>query len=338
MATDLATQTPDLLNQLRQRIATPVNTAQPGAEQWAADPQYDATVRGIQQRIAGLGSDVDLQESRLRSDAQRQAQGLADTRDKTMQSLQEKLANQGILRSSINTEESGNVLNAYMKDYETLGQNEYRSLEDMARSTLEKVQGYNDQLSQAQADRAVRETARQQEEARQQAEAAAQKQQADQMRDTLTSLRDQLLKQLTPQTTPTGALTQPPPPIPDLKVPAIPTPAPAAGQPVTPTAPKANGDQIKEAQGILRLAGFDPGPMDGIAGAKTIAALNKYRTSHGLPATGTFSIDDYNALKAWMYNDQGFGGPAPAPAPNLTERVNNYTDAPWVGSGMDYIA
>lgn len=334
MATpDLATQTPDLLNTLRQRITAPVNTAQPGAEKWAVDPQYDATVRNIQSGIAGLGSGVDLQESRIRADAQKNAQGLGETRDKTLQALQERLANQGILRSSINTEESGNVLNSYMKDYETLGTNEYRSLEDMARDTLGKVQGYNDQLSQAQADRAVRETAREQEQARQEAEAAAQKQQADTMRDTLTSLRDQLLKQLTPQPTPTGALTQPPPPIPSLTTPKIDTPAPAGAGTNSPTAPKANGDQIKEAQGILRLAGFDPGPMDGISGAKTIAALNKYRTSHGLPATGTFTLDDYNALKAWMYNDQGLGGPPSGP-----DTATRYEPGdPRYTTGFEYI-
>src|ERR1700750_500112 len=199
--TDLATQTPDLLNTLRQRIAAPVNTAQPGSETWAADPQYDAAVRNIQGGIANLGSDVSLQEQRIRQDAQRNAQTLADTRDKTMQSLQERLAKQGIGRSRINTEESANVLNAYMKDYETLGTNEYRSLEDMARDTLGKVQSYNDQLSTAQGERAARETAREQAEAEAQAQAAAQKQQADQMRDTLASLKDQLLKQLTPQPT-----------------------------------------------------------------------------------------------------------------------------------------
>lgn len=330
MATDLATNTPDLLTSLRQRIATPLNTTQNGAQGWAADPVYDAAVRGIQTGLAGLSSGTDLQEGRIRADAQKNAQTLADTRDKTMQSLQERLASQGIGRSSINTEESGNVLNAYTKDYENLATGETRSLEDMARDTLGKINDYNTQLGTAQAERAGRETARENAQALADATAAATKSQADEMRVTLQGLSDKLLQQLTPQPTPTGTLTVPPPPPPPLAMP----PAPAVNKPtsaVAPAGPSASPEDIKRAQGVLRLAGFDPGPMDGIAGAKTIAALNRYRTSHGLPPTGTFTMDDVNALQAWVTGDMG--GPTAPPSGAV-----NAADAPWVGGISGYIA
>lgn len=282
MATDLATTGSDTLAALRQRLATPLNTAQPGAEKWAYDPTYDATVRNIQSGLAGLGSNVDLSESRIRADAQRNAQTLADTRDKTMQSLQERLAGQGIGRSSINTEESGNVLGAYNKDYESLATGETRSLEDMARETLGKVSDYNTQLSTAQAERASRETAREDAIAQQQAQAQAQKDQADQMRTQLESLRTQLLQQLTPQPTPTGALTLPPPlPPPKPYTPPVLTPPPAQTAPLQQQVSQLNVDP-KIFQTLLRSKGFDPGPIDGVLGNRTQQAFNAYKQSIGL--------------------------------------------------------
>lgn len=40
---------------------------------------------------------------------------------------------------------------------------------------------------------------------------------------------------------------------------------------------------IRAAQSQLKLKGFDPGPLDGIAGRRTLAALNGYRKSLSLP-------------------------------------------------------
>jgi tetratricopeptide (TPR) repeat protein len=43
---------------------------------------------------------------------------------------------------------------------------------------------------------------------------------------------------------------------------------------------------IQEAQTHLKDAGFDPGPMDGVRGPRTQAAIQKYQKARGLPVTG----------------------------------------------------
>jgi ankyrin repeat protein len=48
--------------------------------------------------------------------------------------------------------------------------------------------------------------------------------------------------------------------------------------------------QIRQAQKRLQAAGFDPGPIDGQLGPRTQAALRRYQTIYGLPATG--KLDD----------------------------------------------
>jgi murein DD-endopeptidase MepM/ murein hydrolase activator NlpD len=44
--------------------------------------------------------------------------------------------------------------------------------------------------------------------------------------------------------------------------------------------------QIRQAQRRLHQAGFDPGPLDGLLGRRTRAALRNYQTYRGLPVTG----------------------------------------------------
>jgi hypothetical protein len=49
----------------------------------------------------------------------------------------------------------------------------------------------------------------------------------------------------------------------------------------------AYGDwRVGQAQEQLKEAGLDPGPIDGVLGPRTKAALRRYQASHGLPATG----------------------------------------------------
>jgi peptidoglycan hydrolase-like protein with peptidoglycan-binding domain len=43
---------------------------------------------------------------------------------------------------------------------------------------------------------------------------------------------------------------------------------------------------VLEAQRALRDLGYDPGPIDGMFGPKTRAALEKYQATEKLPATG----------------------------------------------------
>jgi len=54
--------------------------------------------------------------------------------------------------------------------------------------------------------------------------------------------------------------------------------------------------EIRKAQERLRIKGFDPGPVDGILGLQTQAALQQYQAAHGLPATGVLDEKTQNAL------------------------------------------
>jgi peptidoglycan hydrolase-like protein with peptidoglycan-binding domain len=48
----------------------------------------------------------------------------------------------------------------------------------------------------------------------------------------------------------------------------------------------ASEKRILQAQGLLKAAGLDPGPTDGVLGERTCAALRQYQQAHGLPVTG----------------------------------------------------
>jgi hypothetical protein len=53
----------------------------------------------------------------------------------------------------------------------------------------------------------------------------------------------------------------------------------------------AHGDwRVGQAQERLKAVGFDPGPVDGVLGPQTRAALRRYQSSQGLPVTG--AMDD----------------------------------------------
>jgi peptidoglycan hydrolase-like protein with peptidoglycan-binding domain len=70
----------------------------------------------------------------------------------------------------------------------------------------------------------------------------------------------------------------------------MPAPPPAATAPVAPSPPAVaaapprplSKDEIKELQGKLDAAGFTPGPIDGVVGPQTEAALRRYAQSRRL--------------------------------------------------------
>jgi hypothetical protein len=86
----------------------------------------------------------------------------------------------------------------------------------------------------------------------------------------------------------------PPPPPPVAEAKPAPTPAPAPAATVTPASapPPAvavaapsrplSKDEIKELQGKLGAAGFTAGPIDGVVGPQTQAALRRYAQSRSL--------------------------------------------------------
>jgi hypothetical protein len=54
---------------------------------------------------------------------------------------------------------------------------------------------------------------------------------------------------------------------------------------------------IRMVQARLKESGFDPGPIDGVAGKRTLAALNAYRQSIGLSPVLTVSRETIGALQ-----------------------------------------
>ena len=66
---------------------------------------------------------------------------------------------------------------------------------------------------------------------------------------------------------------------------------------------------VERAQKALKEMGHDPGPVDGVMGAQTGAALKAYQKKHGLEVTG--QLDAATAAKL------GGGEPAKAPAASV---------------------
>lgn len=55
--------------------------------------------------------------------------------------------------------------------------------------------------------------------------------------------------------------------------------------------------EVEHAQRALKEAGYDPGPIDGIAGAKTTAAVRAYQKAQGLNETGRLDGATLERLK-----------------------------------------
>lgn len=74
-------------------------------------------------------------------------------------------------------------------------------------------------------------------------------------------------------------------------------PPPAATTPTTTHAPMSR-DTVRKIQRSLRQAGDNPGPIDGIVGPRTQAALRHYQQREGLPVTGTLDAQTMQRLAA----------------------------------------
>jgi Putative peptidoglycan binding domain len=100
--------------------------------------------------------------------------------------------------------------------------------------------------------------------------------------------------EMKPEVTQTVAPSEPAPPArqeaAEAKPAPTPAPAPAATTPVAPSPPQVatapsrplSRDEIKELQGKLGAAGFTPGPIDGVVGPQTEAALRRYAQARRL--------------------------------------------------------
>jgi peptidoglycan hydrolase-like protein with peptidoglycan-binding domain len=67
---------------------------------------------------------------------------------------------------------------------------------------------------------------------------------------------------------------------------------------------------VRSAQTTLKDKGFDPGPIDGIHGPRTSAAVRDFQTKEGLPATGRLDNETMTRLTGTVRT--GSDGTAPA--------------------------
>lgn len=65
----------------------------------------------------------------------------------------------------------------------------------------------------------------------------------------------------------------------------------------TPSANATNPDQVREAQSNLAKLGYDTGPIDGILGPLTSAAIKSFQQEHNLPVDGVLSAALLESLK-----------------------------------------
>lgn len=108
------------------------------------DPQYEAEFNSLQGQLAQLTSDSGVAESRTNQDFLLSKNRLTDQRSDILSSLEQKFADNGILRSGINIAKQSKVGEDYTQDVGDLTQGLSRRLEDINR---DKTTGTNTILS-----------------------------------------------------------------------------------------------------------------------------------------------------------------------------------------------
>lgn len=68
------------------------------------------------------------------------------------------------------------------------------------------------------------------------------------------------------------------------------------------TAPADPVELTREVQRLLKEKGFDPGPVDGVSGRKTLVALAAFQKSRGIPSTNGVNARAYGQLKTLANN------------------------------------
>jgi hypothetical protein len=92
-----------------------------------------------------------------------------------------------------------------------------------------------------------------------------------------------------------------PAPMPSLTPPATPSPLSTSPQTLTgATSPRLKADELEtmvtKVQVALIVRGYDPGPVNGVFGSQTKAALAKFQLDHHLPSTGFMDLPSLRLL------------------------------------------
>jgi peptidoglycan hydrolase-like protein with peptidoglycan-binding domain len=108
----------------------------------------------------------------------------------------------------------------------------------------------------------------------------------------------------------------------DKPTPTKPTTGPTAAHPSALTGllkEGSRGAQVLDAQKELKAAGFNPGPLDGVFGPKTEAAVKSFQKAHGLAQDGIIGPKTWGALKG----DRFEPGSSKPPSTGSTGGVDN---------------
>lgn len=89
----------------------------------------------------------------------------------------------------------------------------------------------------------------------------------------------------------------------------------------------------RDIQNALKTAGFDPGPIDGIRGRKTIAAIKQFQAQHGLVVDGIVGPKTADALfGSAAPGDENFAVPTTVPWLEEAFRLIGTREQPGRGS------
>ena len=96
--------------------------------------------------------------------------------------------------------------------------------------------------------------------------------------------------------------------------------------------------EVERVQNALKQMGHDPGPTDGVMGARTREALRAYQKKQGLDATGR--LDDATLAKLGQTSSQA-GGPSSSQTggdtrPNAVDPAQATKTGANVGEGASY--
>ncbi|HKY94178.1 MAG TPA: peptidoglycan-binding protein [Kiloniellales bacterium] len=75
---------------------------------------------------------------------------------------------------------------------------------------------------------------------------------------------------------------------------------------------------VRNVQSALSQLGYSPGPIDGLMGSKTRAAIRAYQIDSGLPASGEPSVALHEHLQRTLAKQAGTPQPAPSTGPSTT--------------------
>lgn len=81
-----------------------------------------------------------------------------------------------------------------------------------------------------------------------------------------------------------------------------------------------NREQVKSAQEALKQKGFDPGPVDGMMGPKTQAALKEFQKSEQLNETGRLDAETMAKLGVQAKAEGASPSALPSPSPGRQSR------------------